>query len=189
MTGILLTEQKKSIRLFINEQKKKLIASERKEYSEKIFEFLEQTDYFQKAHTVLCYWSMPDEVETHSYILNHLKDKEWLLPVVQNNQLEIRKFTGLEDLRQGVLHIEEPIGPPFEGEIDLAIIPGMAFDRHGNRLGRGKGYYDQFLSQHPSLKTVAVAFHFQLVDQVPKEKWDVPMNYIITERGVITSIL
>lgn len=188
MTGISLIDQKKALRLSVKERKEQLNSSEKMLFSKMIFESLAQNPLFQQAKTVLAYWSMPDEVETHSFILAHLTEKEWLLPVVEHNRLEIKKFTGLQDLRQGVLHIEEPTGSPFEGNIDLAIIPGMAFDRFGNRLGRGKGYYDQFLSQH-QLQTIAVAFHCQLVEHVPVGEWDVKMNQIITEKEMIISSL
>ncbi|MGC9150539.1 MAG: 5-formyltetrahydrofolate cyclo-ligase [Microbacter sp.] len=184
MTGISLIDQKKALRQLVAEQKKQLNVTDRILFSAKIFDLLEQNELYQHAQTVLCFWSMPDEVDTHAFMLNHLTEKVWLLPVVKNNSLEIRKFNGVQDLRQGVLHIEEPVGDPFEGNIDLAVIPGMAFDRFGNRLGRGKGYYDQFLAQH-HLKTIAVAFHCQLVEQVPVDKWDVRMNQVITEKGII----
>lgn len=185
MSGTSLTEQKKALRLLIKERKKTLNVKDREVFSSQIFDILKQNELFQKAKTILCYWSMPGEVETHTFIQNHLSEKIWLLPVVKDDALEIRQFTGVQDLQQGVLNIGEPLGQPFEGNIDLAVIPGMAFDRDGNRLGRGKGYYDKFLSQH-NLYTIAVAFYCQIVDEVPVGKWDVKMHHIITEKGIIT---
>jgi 5-formyltetrahydrofolate cyclo-ligase len=187
MNGTSLIERKKAIRQLIKERKKQLSLKERDEFSQRIFQTLAQQDVFPKARNVLCYWSMPDEVQTHTFILNHLSEKTWLLPVVIGNTLEIRRFTGKDDLKQGVLGIGEPIGEPYDGAIDLAIIPGLAFDRNGNRLGRGKGFYDHFLSQH-SIYTIAVAFNCQLIDEVPIEPWDVIMRQIITEKEAIVSV-
>ena len=67
---------------------------------------------------------------------------------------------------------------------DLVIIPGVAFDRHGGRLGYGKGYYDRFLEQTCAFR-LAIAFDFQVIEKVPTEKHDVPMNGILTEAGII----
>jgi 5-formyltetrahydrofolate cyclo-ligase len=187
MNGTSPIESKQAIRQLIKEQKKQLSLQEKDEFSYTIFQALAQQDVFQKAHSVLCYWSMPDEVQTHTFILDNIADKTWLLPVIAGNSLEIRRFIGLDNLKQGILGIEEPIGEPYDGTIDLAIIPGLAFDRKGNRLGRGKGFYDQFLSQHAPY-TIAVAFHCQLINEVPVEPWDITMQQIITEQETIFPI-
>jgi len=187
MNGTSLIERKKAIRQLIKERKTQLSLEERDEFSQRIFQTLAEQNVFQNAHNVLCYWSMPDEVQTHTFILNHLFEKTWLLPVVIGNTLQIRQFTGKDDLKQGVLGIGEPIGEPYDGAIDLAIIPGLAFDRNGNRLGRGKGFYDHFLSQQ-FIYTIALAFHCQLIDEVPIEPWDIVMQQIITEKETIVPV-
>lgn len=184
MNGTSPIERKKNLRQLIRERKKQLSLEERDEFSQRIFETLAQQNVFQKARNVLCYWSMPDEVQTQTFILNHLSEKTWLLPVIKGNSLEISRFTGSDNLQQGVLGIGEPIGESYDGAIDLAIIPGLAFDRNGNRLGRGKGFYDHFLSKQ-SIYTIAVAFHCQLLEEVPVEPWDVIMRQIITEEETI----
>jgi 5-formyltetrahydrofolate cyclo-ligase len=187
MNGISLIESKQALRQLIKERKKQLSLQEKDEFSNTIFQILAQQDVFQKAHTILCYWSMPDEVQTHAFILDNIADKTWLLPVITGNSLEVRRFVSLDHLKQGVLGIEEPVGEPYDGTIDLAIIPGVAFDLKGNRLGRGKGFYDHFLSQH-ALYNIGMAFHCQLIDEVPVEPWDVTMQQIITEQETILPI-
>ena len=108
---------------------------------------LEQYPAFQQAKTVLLYYSLKDEVQTHDFVERWSKTKNIVLPVVVGDYLELRNYTGKQDLQTGSYNIEEPIGEIFNDykSIDLAIIPGVSFDEEGNRLGRGKGYYDQLL--------------------------------------------
>ena len=84
-------------------------------------------------------------------------------------------------LNKGAFNIMEPYGTPYTNysEIDLAIIPGMAFDNNGNRLGRGKGYYDRLLEKMTSIYKIGICFPFQMVDNVPTECTDIKMNEII----------
>jgi len=91
------------------------------------------------------------------------------------------------DCVPGVWGIREPDPRRCEvvapSEIDWMLLPGLAFDRHGGRLGYGGGYYDRLLPQLPALRRVAAAFHCQIVDAVPRGPHDVPMDVVITERG------
>lgn len=98
----------------------------------------------------MLYCSLPDEVDTHEMIKT-LKEmgKKILLPaVVSDTEMELRLYESDNDLQIGKFNIMEPVGKAFNNveEIDVMIIPGMGFDRQGNRLGRGKGYYDRFLT-------------------------------------------
>ena len=107
--------------------------------------------------------------------------KQILLPVVIGNDLELRLYTGPQDLKKGAYGIEEPVGEPFTdyASIDLAIIPGVAFDVHGNRLGRGKGYYDRLLPRLPHIYKIGICFPFQLLEEVPTEALDVRMDEVL----------
>lgn len=112
-------------------------------------------------------------------------ERHFLLPcVVDAEHLVLRRYTGADDLEvTGRYHIPEPVGPLFDAleTIDVAFIPGMAFDRNGHRLGRGKGYYDRLLS-HPVFRRVpkiGVCFDFQMVDDVPVEDHDTPIDQLI----------
>lgn len=135
------------------------------------------------AHTVLLYSALPDEVPTQP-LLSRLatEGKTVLLPrVVNDTDMELRRYTGLHDLEQGAFGIMEPTGELFTDydDIDVAVIPGMAFDREGHRLGRGKGYYDRFLTQLPHTYKIGICFPFQLVDHVPTDAHDILMNEVI----------
>lgn len=137
----------------------------------------------KEADTILMYYSLPDEVFTHE-VINTLvaEGKTVLLPVVLNGEdMELRLYRGTEDLRMGSFGIMEPVGKPFRNysDIDVAVIPGMSFDNHGNRLGRGKGYYDRFLTNIPQAHKIGMCFGFQKVDEVPTEETDVRMDEIL----------
>jgi len=136
------------------------------------------------VHTILAYYSLPDEVNTHQLLDDFVAEgKIVLLPkVVDNETMEIRHYTGRQDLHEGVLHLMEPTGEPFTAydEIEVVLVPGMAFDAQGHRLGRGKGYYDRFFTLHPSrFTTIGVCFDFQKVPEVPTDDYDIPVDEVI----------
>jgi 5-formyltetrahydrofolate cyclo-ligase len=135
------------------------------------------------ARTVLLYSALPDEVPTLP-LLNRLtaEGKTVLLPrVVSDTDMELRRYTGPNDLEPGAFGIMEPTGELFTDYdlIDVAIVPGMAFDREGHRLGRGKGYYDRFLARLPHIYKIGICFPFQLVDKVPADVHDILMDEVI----------
>ena len=131
---------------------------------------------------MLLYHSLPDEVDTHGLVRRWSGQKRILLPVVKGEDLELKLYTGDNHLTQGAFRIDEPTGPAFTdyAAIDLAVIPGVAFDRRGNRLGRGKGYYDRLLPRIPTANTLGLCFPCQLVDQIPTEAHDIPMDEVLT---------
>ena len=134
------------------------------------------------ARVVMAYYSLPDEVCTHQ-LLDELTaaGKTVLLPrVLDDGRMELRRYTGPADLQEGAFHIMEPVGEPFTDlrRIDVALIPGMAFDAQGRRLGRGKGYYDRFLRQL-SCRRIGVYFDFQKVAEVPVGELDIPVDEVI----------
>jgi 5-formyltetrahydrofolate cyclo-ligase len=95
--------------------------------------------------------------------------------------MELHRYESSADLREGAFHIMEPVGAPFTDydQIAVALIPGVAFDAEGHRLGRGKGYYDRFLQSLPSLKKIGVCFDFQKVESVPAEAHDVVVDIVV----------
>lgn len=143
---------------------------------------LEAHPAFRAANTVLLYHSLKDEVDTHEFITKWSGEKRILLPVVKGDDLELRIYTGPQDMKTGAYGIEEPIGEIFTdyAAIDFIAVPGVAFDREGNRLGRGKGYYDRLLPRIPSAFKAGICFPFQLIDKVPTEPFDICMDIIIT---------
>lgn len=142
---------------------------------------LEDHPAFRSAQTVLLYHSLPDEVDTHPFIRKWSGKKRILLPVVQGEELELRIYKGEETLVTGAYGIGEPTGETFTdyAAIDLVLVPGVAFDRKGNRLGRGKGYYDRLLPHLPAARKIGICFPFQIVEEVPAESFDIRMDEIV----------
>lgn len=144
---------------------------------------LEQHPRFVGADTVLLYHSLPDEVETHAFIDRWCGRKELILPTVVGDDLELHHYTGPHCLRLGSYGILEPSGEPFTDyhRITLAVIPGMAFDRYGNRLGRGKGYYDRLLPRLSCAYKLGLCFPFQLLTgEIPHEPHDCRMDEVVS---------
>lgn len=135
------------------------------------------------CHTILLYHSLPDEVKTHALIRTlHAEGKKVLLPTVVDDRLELHLYTGEQAFSTGASYgILESSGELFTdyGSIDLAIIPGMAFTKEGDRLGRGKGYYDRLLPQL-SCPLIGIAFPFQMLPSIPCEPHDIRMEDVIT---------
>ena len=179
-----MKEQKKQLRKQIKEEKKGHTNSQLKEKSSEILKLVEQHPHFIASKTILCYHSLSDEVQTHEFVDKWHNEKKILLPVVKGDMLELRPYTGASCLKSGSFNIEEPEGKVFTQfhEIDFSIIPGIAFDRKGNRLGRGKGYYDKLL---PFLQSynIGICFGFQAKEEIPSEDFDHKMDEVWTENG------
>lgn len=154
--------------------------------SAEILAALEAHPAFGAANTVLLYYSLPDEVDTHEFVQKWSREKRILLPVVVGDDLELRIYTGSEDLSTGSYGIEEPTGELFTNyaAIDFIAVPGVAFDGNGNRLGRGKGYYDRLLPHIPAAYKAGICFPFQLVEEVPAEPFDIRMDEIIRSNSM-----
>lgn len=175
---------KKELRKQIRAAKKAVPFCEKCTRSLPIMQQVEQLPQFCEAQTILLYWSMEDEVQTHDFVNRWYRQKTILLPCVDGENLRLRQYTGPECLKEGEqFGIGEPSGPEFCNldSIQMIIVPGVAFDCHNNRMGRGRGFYDRLLKSTPYAFKVGVAFKFQIVDLVPTEEFDVPMDSVITE--------
>ncbi|MDE5999665.1 MAG: 5-formyltetrahydrofolate cyclo-ligase [Bacteroidaceae bacterium] len=175
---------KKELRTLIRERKKQHTSEELSTYSQSIcHSVLERIKREEHCHTILLYHSLPDEVETHTLIRTlHAEGKKVLLPTVVGDMLELHLYAGEQALSTGASYgIQESSGGLFTdyGSIDLAIIPGMAFTKEGDRLGRGKGYYDRLLPQL-SCPLIGIAFPFQILPSIPCEPHDIRMEDVIT---------
>lgn len=137
----------------------------------------------QPYKVIILYSALPDEVPTQTLMAELVaQGKTVLLPrVINEKDMELCRYTGPQDLQAGAYGIMEPTGERFTDHeaIDVAIVPGMAFDTEGHRLGRGKGYYDRFLSRVPYLYKIGLCFSWQIVDCVPCDEHDIVMDEII----------
>ncbi|MBQ5643046.1 MAG: 5-formyltetrahydrofolate cyclo-ligase [Bacteroidaceae bacterium] len=176
--------QKPEIRKWIKALKSARSAEWMKETSREICSRLMADGLWRAAGTVLLYHPLPGEVDTTLLLDNAMNmGKRVLLPKVVGDELELHVYTP-DTLQRGAYGIMEPTGPLFPPNfypsIDLAVIPGVAFDRHGARLGRGKGYYDRLLPQLSNAYRIGICFPFQMLEHLPSEPHDVLMNEIVS---------
>ena len=190
MSEQLLLDKKKT-RQRVLQQRRAFSATEKTPAEQRMLKFLQSWEIFRQAKTIHIFISKTDEPDTSPIIESAWESgKTVAVPCVIPESFELfhSQLKSFEDLSSGALGVLEP-SP--EGRIamnpesfDLVIIPGVAFDRQGGRLGYGKGYYDRFLEQTAAFR-LALAFNFQVLEKVPTEKHDVPMNGILTESGII----
>ena len=173
---------KKELRRHIRGLKGQYTRGQKMEMSRVIWEKLEKEPLFRQAQVLLLYWSMEDEPFTPDFIRRWCTRKTILLPCVRGDALELRRYAGEESLFEGEhFGIPEPTGECFTeyGAIDLIIVPGVAFDASGNRLGRGKGYYDKLLEGTPRTPKIGICFDFQFFPEIPTDEWDVKMDLVV----------
>lgn len=174
----------------IREQRRQLDPAWRDRASAQILAHVETLPVFQRARTFHTYVALPFEVDTHELIRRLLsRGQQVAVPKVErDNALHQFFITDLSALQAGVLGILEPVPEMSRratlAQFDLIIVPGLAFDHAGNRLGAGKGYYDRFLAQVTAPK-IALAFAFQIVENIPIAEHDQRVDMIVTEEGLI----
>ena len=171
---------KKELRQYIRTEKKAHSTEELRQQSEVILKKLSQHPHFQEAQKVMLYASLPDEVQTLDFIEQWRNHKTLILPTVVGDDIIPVELAENVTFAEGDFHIPEPQNHPYTGDFDLIVVPGMAFDAAGHRLGRGKGYYDRFLSQHPNVPTIGICFDFQLLPEVPAEPHDCLIGEVIS---------
>lgn len=176
---------KETIRLRVKTRKSLLSDDERRSAVNRVFALLESTAAFMLADRILLYHSLPDELSTREFIDRWHTRKHFYLPRVNGVNLDILPYDRSR-LHLGAFNIEEPGGDDVADidDIELIIVPGVAYDRHGNRIGRGKGYYDRLLRDTHAV-TIGVAYGCQLCDDIEPDDFDVPVHYVITEQGII----
>ena len=128
------------------------------------------------ADTLLLYYPLKDEIDIKPL---YSLDKRIFLPVIENNEMLFRRYDGA--LKKGKFGIMEPTGEYYTiGSNDLMIVPAVAYDRDGYRLGRGKGFYDRFLADK-KIKTIGVVSKLRIVSDVFREPNDIKVDFIITD--------
>lgn len=187
---------KDAIRKQILEIRNKLSDDEVYHFSKSIFLNLKENSFFNDSTHVMIYLDFKNEVKTDfiiNYCLEHGKKVYIPICIPETHELCISRITSLKELRSGHYGIREPITEHIRlsdsNLIDLVLVPGVAFDGSGNRIGFGAGYYDRFMKRlQPNAVKVALAYSFQVVDLVPSNEYDIPVDYIVTEKGKICCI-
>ena len=179
---------KNAIRNQMREQRQALSPALHAEKSGAICRRLEQLPVYQNAKKILVYVSTKKEVETHGLIKDALaQGRQLYVPKIHDGSLIICPLTKWADLQLGTFGILEPceiLNPAQPEEIDLIIVPGLAFDLRAHRIGYGKGHYDKLLKSTKGYK-VGLAFHEQVIENVPNEAHDVALDLVITDKSLI----
>ncbi len=173
-------ESKQDLRKRIRQLKKEHTPEQLAQQSEIIMSKLEQHPDFVDANIVMLYSSLPDEVQTQAFIQKWRSQKRIVLPTVVGDDIIPVEVDDNTPFAEGDFHIMEPQNHPYNGSFDLIVVPGMAFDAAGHRLGRGKGYYDRFLCNYPKVKKIGLCFDFQKVSAVPVEATDICMDEVLS---------
>ncbi|MEM6691172.1 MAG: 5-formyltetrahydrofolate cyclo-ligase [Planctomycetota bacterium] len=187
MTNI--QEQKESLRQLAKQARQD--QKEKDTRSQRILDRVINLPDYQSANTVMWYVDVRDEVRTRGHLKEQLEtSKSIVVPYCFGRDLHLFHLVDFEDLMPGHFGILEPSRELVESQqrsvrdtkVDLVIVPGVAFDTLGNRLGHGKGFYDRwFTKANSNLIRVGVAFDCQVFPSVPCEPHDMKMNHIITE--------
>ncbi|MBO4886529.1 MAG: 5-formyltetrahydrofolate cyclo-ligase [Clostridia bacterium] len=178
---------REEIRSEVRIKRKKVSGIQVAEMSLRVCEKIVKLPEYIRARRVLCYAAMPDEVQTRGLLwaIRH-SGRELFMPVARGGgSMDAVRVTDDTPMKPDVFGIETPVSddvlPPEE--LDLALVPGIAFDRSGNRLGFGKGYFDRFLARC-RCPAIGLAYELQLVDAIDARPHDVPMDKIVTEAAV-----
>lgn len=175
---------KAQLRKLVKERRGQAAPSDLLHDSYVIFRKIREMEEYITAGVIYGYADFNNEVKTLRFLANCLGDgKQVALPRVEGDQIHFYYIEALKDLKENSMGIKEP-GPDAERADSvsaLMIMPGIAFDKNRNRIGYGAGYYDRYLAENPFHKTIAVAFEFQIFDEVPHDEKDVRPSILVTE--------
>ena len=194
-----LDSNKDTLRRLIRNKREELTQQNQQQASEVIVENVYQSPSFKNAQKIAFYHAVQGEADPRKLIqLNKMNNnnKTFYLPILsQNNQQDLRfaPITESSKYKRNKFSIPEPICDPNDlvsgDTLDLVIMPLLGFDKHGNRLGMGGGFYDRTFSFKQSAKSkpvlIGFAYNFQEVESLKAETWDIPLDFIATESGVI----
>lgn len=173
---------KKELRRMIREKKRAMTAAQIETASARLAELFYETDYYKNASVIYGYLPYNQEVRTTAILAQALRDgKRVAVPKVYGDTMRFIYLDDLSKVETGYSGIPEPVedGPVAENENALVLMPGLAFDKNGNRMGYGGGFYDKFLAEEPNHPTVALCYGFQMVDTIPSEEYDIPVDYVL----------
>ena len=173
---------KKELRKAIRQKKKAMTEAEIEERSRRLGELFRASEAYQKADSVYFYLPYNQEVRTVPMLLQALKDgKKVAVPKVYGDEMKFISIQDLSEIGEGYMGSPEPIpdGPVAEDRTALILMPGLAFDREGHRIGYGGGFYDKFLSREPDHPTVALCYEFQMHPHVETETFDIPVDLVL----------
>lgn len=173
---------KQALRKAVREKKRAMTEEQIREASLRLGELFLRSEMYQQAKTLYGYLPYNQEVRTTAMLQQALSDgKRVAVPKIYGDEM---KFIFLDDLSQvekGYSGIPEPIkdGPVADDPTALVLMPGLAFDAQGHRVGYGGGFYDRFLEKEPNHPTIALCYEFQMLPELPVQEYDVPVDCVI----------
>ena len=173
---------KQALRQVIREKKRAMTLTQIEAASAVLAEHFYQTAEYRQAHTVYGYLPYNQEVRTVPILERALADgKRVAVPKVIGDQMYFIYMTDLSLVEKGYAGIPEPIadGPIADDPTALVLMPGLAFTKGGDRMGYGGGFYDKFLAAEPEHPTVALCYDFQIVETLPTEAYDIPVDVVL----------
>ena len=186
-----LAEAKLQLRKHCRQLRASLGEETRARASQSICDALEGWQIFQQSQAILTYMPIKGEADLTSLLTRH-PEKYWILPRIipeENHRMVFHAYDAARLVRHpfGMAEptADRPTVPP--DAIELALVPGLAFDRRGWRLGYGGGYFDRFLKDFAGV-SAGVTFHALLLDEVPRTPLDVPMRWVVTETGIYQAV-
>lgn len=169
---------KDEIRKKLKKARSEFCGSARQSADEVIFKNF--TERFGRFNSFFIYNSISGEADTSKIISALIKDsKKVYLPRVEGENMVAVPYG---HMRKGTFGIDEPTGQAFDGKVDVTVIPLLAVNARGYRIGYGKGFYDRYLKDKDTVK-VGLCYSFQIVD-FKEDEWDIPLDYIICEEGI-----
>ena len=181
-----IRREQSALRAIVEQRRRMLTEEEVAADSARICAQIEQMSAFQNAQTVLVYYPVRNEVDLRPLLAKYAEQKTFLFPVTHRRYMEVRPYDGEDMMRKGRLGVPEPQTETYKGAIDLILVPGVVFDQHRHRIGRGGGYYDKFLSKHPLSMKIGVCYDFQLKKHtIPHLISDHRMDRIVTPQLTI----
>ncbi len=173
---------KKLLRKEIREKKRAMTEEQIVTASEKLGELFAASDAYKNASSIYGYLPYNQEVRTVPMLQQALRDgKRVAVPKCYGDEMRFIWMTDLSKVEKGYAGIPEPVedGPVAEDETALVLMPGLAFDPQGHRIGYGGGFYDKFLAQEPSHPTLALCYAFQLLPELETEEFDIPVDTVL----------
>ncbi len=173
---------KKELRKQIREKKRAMTPEEIESASEKLKELFLATDQYRRANTVYGYLPYNQEVRPVPILERALADgKRVAVPKVYGDEMRFIYLTDLTRVAVNDFGIPEPVadGPVADDPTALVLMPGLAFDKEGHRIGYGGGFYDKFLAEEPEHPTIALCYGFQMVNELPTEEFDIPVDQVL----------
>ena len=173
---------KKTLRTQIREQKRAMTPEQIEKASQALTEQFLALEVYRNAKTLYGYLPYNQEVRTVPILARALADgKQVAVPKVYGDEMRFIYLTDLSQVATGYAGIPEPIAdePIADDPAALVLMPGLAFDKEGHRIGYGGGFYDKFLNAEPTHPTVALCYAFQMVEDLPTEEFDVPVDRVL----------